>query len=873
MRRLIAGTIAFVAMTGTLLVLPVYAAPSPEAQPVEVAIEEVALGSVTQPAADAVVTVDGRPEDGGVTEAEATTPPVDPPTDQPSAEDLAAADVPGDDEVVSGAELPGVPALTYAAPETAKFSTVGITWRQGEVTDVVVRLRVRDAEGTWGEWTTLEPDDIEQTASDGTPVDQARGGTAPYWTGDAYGVEVVVQGAGGVVPDDVSVALIDPGESAADNAPAEPGVVDVAGASSGATMPNIISRAAWGADESIRTWDPEYAPALKAATLHHTADRNTYTATDVYGMMRSIYAYHTKTRGWGDIGYNFIVDKFGRIFEGRYGGMTSTVIGAHAGGFNTGTFGVSMLGNYAEVDTPQVMLEAVASVMAWKLRLYGITPFGTTQLTSGGGGTAKYAAGTVVTLPTVFGHRDVGNTTCPGQYAYNRMGQLRDMIGARLSAVPGSPVGNAETLAVTGNRLDVVGWAYDPDVPTSPIDVGVSVDGEWALSMRADGHRPDVGAAFPAAGPAHGFRGQWWLSPGRHTICVVFGNAGVSGANTWHTCRVVTAASVDATYNPVGKAEVFTPDGRFVTVTGWSVDPDALTHALEMHVHIDGRFAGSFPSGAPRDDIAAQYPGAGRYHGWYWRGAMPSPGSHQVCIYAINRNRGTQDPPMGCATVNAPNSAFLPVGNFETATVRGRYVEVTGWAFDQDVPDQATDVHVHVDGQVAHILRAGEARTDVAAAYAEAGADHGFRGSVALAPGTHTVCVYAINRGAGQGDPGLGCRSVSVDVRAFDPVGDLDLAISHPDGRVDLRGWTWDADAGPYSTPVHFHVDGRWYGAMTAAASRPDLASVLPTTAGTGHGFETTIRVPAGWHTVCAYGINVGIGTGDQLLACRVVYV
>jgi hypothetical protein len=251
-----------------------------------------------------------------------------------------------------------------------------------------------------------------------------------------------------------------------------------------------------------------------------------------------------------------------------------------------------MLGNYEEVDTPQVMLEAVASVMAWKLRLYGITPFGTTQLTSAGGGTAKYAAGTVVTLPTVFGHRDVGYTTCPGQYAYNRMAQLRDMIGARLNAIPGSSIGNAETLSVTGDRLDVIGWAYDPDVPTTPIDVGFSVDGAWALSMRADGNRPDVGAAFPAAGPNHGFRGQWWLSPGRHTICVVFGNGGGAGDTTWHTCQVVTATDVTRTYNPVGGVDTFVVDGRNVKATGWSVDPDALGTSLEMHAHIDGRYVG-----------------------------------------------------------------------------------------------------------------------------------------------------------------------------------------------------------------------------------------------------------------------------------------
>ena len=178
-------------------------------------------------------------------------------------------------------------------------------------------------------------------------------------------------------------------------------------------------------------WAPEYAPTIKAATIHHTADGNNYAAADVPAILRSMYAYHALSRGWGDIGYNVIVDKFGRLWEGRYGGLASTVIGAHAGGFNTGTFGVSMLGNYDVVDTTQPMVDAVAAIIAWKFSLYNVNPRGTVTLTSGGGGTAKYAAGVKVTLPTIFGHRDVGATACPGQYTYNRMNDIRAMVAAR----------------------------------------------------------------------------------------------------------------------------------------------------------------------------------------------------------------------------------------------------------------------------------------------------------------------------------------------------------------------------------------------------------------------------------------------------------
>jgi uncharacterized protein with LGFP repeats len=361
--------------------------------------------------------------------------------------------------------VPGVPALTVSKHDTQKFSAVGVTWEQGGVTDVVVQLRVEDDRGNWGDWTTIGADDVEQSPS-AASGEEARGGTAPYWTGDAYGVEVIVQGAGGVVPDDVKVALIDPGTSPADTLSAAPAATDEAHAAS--AMPAVYSRAQWGADESIRSWDPQYPSTLKAATIHHTADRNNYTADEVPAMMRSIYAYHTLTRGWGDIGYNVIVDRFGRIFEGRFGGLASTVVGAHAGGFNTFTFGVSMLGDYDAVPVPQATVDAVANFVAWKFQLYGIDPRGTTVLTSSGGGTSKYAAGQQVTLPTVFGHRDVGSTVCPGRYGYARLGEIRDKVTALVDAGMGAierrylmePALRASLGAEVGSEVYGDGWSY-----------------------------------------------------------------------------------------------------------------------------------------------------------------------------------------------------------------------------------------------------------------------------------------------------------------------------------------------------------------------------------------------------------------------------
>ena len=442
MRRTVALFVTFLAVTATVLVLPVYAAPVPAPHPVASDVDEVPLGSVVDPSDQAVVTADGQVVPGGLSGSEATgtvapdtsaTPSPSPapsatPTPTPAAtptETPSETDAPS-----SGDEVAGVPALTYADRSTDEFSSVGVTWRQDDVTGVVVQLRVKDDHGHWGDWTTLDSD-VNDEPDSGDGGGEIRGGTAPYWTGPSRGVEVIVQGAGGVVPADVKVALIDPGTSAADSLAAAPAARATAHAAM--TMPAVYSRAQWGADESLRTWDPEYSPTQKAVALHHTDNANNYTADQVPAMIRSIYVYHAVTRGWGDIGYNVIADRFGRLFEGRYGGLASTVIGAHTGGFNYNTFGISMLGNFDVAQPPQAMLDAVADFMAWKFSLFGIDPRGTVQLTSSGGGTAKYAAGTTVTLPTIFAHRDVGSTTCPGQYGYAALGTVRSRVAAEVT--------------------------------------------------------------------------------------------------------------------------------------------------------------------------------------------------------------------------------------------------------------------------------------------------------------------------------------------------------------------------------------------------------------------------------------------------------
>ncbi|MFC5379684.1 peptidoglycan recognition protein [Aquipuribacter nitratireducens] len=312
---------------------------------------------------------------------------------------------------------------------TDDFSVMGVTWAEGSAdpATTTVEVRVREADG-WTGWTPL---DVNDAAPDPGTEEALLAAdvtaTEPLVTAQADGVQVRVRSAAGEEPEDLEAVLIDPGSDAAPAA--EP--LSGAGAASGA--PAVVTRSQWGADESKRRCSPSYSSTLLAGTVHHTAGTNSYTASQSRGIVKGIYLYHTGTLGWCDIGYNFLVDKYGTVFEGRYGGTTKAVRGAHAGGFNDRTVGVSALGNYETASAPAVMVRTIGEVLGWKLGLFGRTATGTVSLTSAGGSTARWPSGTTVTLPAVFGHRDVGLTACPGTHLYAAMGTVRS-VAAQTSA-------------------------------------------------------------------------------------------------------------------------------------------------------------------------------------------------------------------------------------------------------------------------------------------------------------------------------------------------------------------------------------------------------------------------------------------------------
>lgn len=175
-------------------------------------------------------------------------------------------------------------------------------------------------------------------------------------------------------------------------------------------QPPITMRPQWGADESIRRADPSYG-LVRAGVVHHTVSSNSYGCGDSASIVRGIYSFHVNGNGWNDIGYNFLVDRCGQIFEGRYGGIDKAVIGAHASNFNYATTGVAMIGDFSSASMPGAMYNGLVSILDWKLDLHGVNPLWQSTITG-------YDGSPTLTVRNVSGHRDVGQTACPGNGVY-----------------------------------------------------------------------------------------------------------------------------------------------------------------------------------------------------------------------------------------------------------------------------------------------------------------------------------------------------------------------------------------------------------------------------------------------------------------------
>ena len=338
------------------------------------------------------------------------------------------------------------------------FSLLGVVWDDPDAA-LPARVQVRTravGSGAWSDWRTLS------AAQDHGPDLAARegadhGATDPLWVGRSDGVEARIVPDGGRLPQGLRLELVDPGATPTDAQAA--GIAAEADAAPDATTgpeasdravrsrtvlpaldakatraragkhdhvgprPGIVTRRGWGADANLREGGFLYTDTVKMAFVHHTATSNDYSCKEAPSIIRSIYRYHVVSLGWRDIGYNFLIDKCGTIYEGRAGGVREPVQGAHTLGFNTDSMGVAVIGSFQSTEPPKAATDAIAKITAWKLGLFDRNPQGTVTMTSGGSG--KYAKGEEVRMNVISGHRDGYRTECPGQKLYDELGSIR----------------------------------------------------------------------------------------------------------------------------------------------------------------------------------------------------------------------------------------------------------------------------------------------------------------------------------------------------------------------------------------------------------------------------------------------------------------
>lgn len=463
-----------------------------------------------------VAAAQAGPPTATVDRAAPTAAPVAPPADTP---DLVVDQVPVDiaaqvpanltDDTVATRSHAGGDRIVSETVVADGYKSVGVTW-EAEPSDPGVEVAVRTlTDGTWSAWMEFEGDSSAPDTGTLEASRDIRAGTGTLWIDGASHLQLSFDGAARNV-DDVRVALV--GDATTDDATTDGAATDGAatdGAATGgattdgattddattdvvrrsgaddsapsrsqsgrvesaavdavvtaAPTPAIITRAGWGAAPQRCAFD--VASTLLASAVHHTAGPNSYsTVAQAMEQLRADQRYHQDARGWCDLGYNYVVDKWGNVYEGRAGSGEQPVIGVHAGGFNTATVGISMLGDYSATAPSGAQRESVARLIAWRMASYHRDPGSTVGYTTLGGENSRYAAGTSLALPVVFGHRDVAFTACPGEAGYAVLGAIkqraRELVGAAFvnPSLSTSTVQYGGGLSVVAGVNSVINW-------------------------------------------------------------------------------------------------------------------------------------------------------------------------------------------------------------------------------------------------------------------------------------------------------------------------------------------------------------------------------------------------------------------------------
>ena len=363
----------------------------------------------------------------------------------------------------------------YDAPR--RFDLIGLGWRRGSQAQAQVRARTRG--GSWSRWTHL------YAAGDHGP-DAGRGaaGTDPAWTGAADQFQLRIKGR----PRGLHARFVRSGPAARAVRNRRP----LARASAARRRqipgaPTIITRSEWGGDAVVPRAAPSHGQ-IQMAFVHHTVNANDYGPEESAAIVLGIAKYHRDHNGWNDIGYNFLVDQYGQIFEGRAGGIELAIVGAQAQGFNSVSTGVACIGTYMTVAQTEAGMDALARIIGWKLSLHGIPVAGTVTVTSAGGESNKFRSGTPVTFQRISGHRDGNATSCPGDVLYTQLPDLRIRAGRYATAGAGVTVRAASTKlrgTPTATLSGVLRFADGSSAAGAPVELLYSTGSGGAYSPLA----------------------------------------------------------------------------------------------------------------------------------------------------------------------------------------------------------------------------------------------------------------------------------------------------------------------------------------------------------------------------------------------------
>jgi hypothetical protein len=369
--------------------------------------------------------------------------------------------------------------LVAQPPNT--FDLVGLHWKGSGA----IRFRTQRADGTWSRWQLSAPEADDLPDRGTAEGKRSRGWHLgnPFWVGRSERIQYRL---GGRITKLRAFFVRSPllGGTPQHVKPFA------------ANAPPIITRAEWGANESIRRnkkKGPEIADNVHIAIVHHTAGTNNYTRAQSAAIVRGIELYHVLGNGWDDIGYNFLVDKYGQVFEGRYGGMTKAVVGAHALGFNFGAVGVALLGNYNSAGLTAAARASLVSLLAWRLDVAHLDPL--SQATRVSAGNPEYGKGTAVSLRAISGHRDTYPTSCPGNNLYAQLPAIARQVAATGLPKIYSPIvigGVGGTVRFTARLSSAVPWTVTVvdslgRTVASGTGTGTNVDWSWNASLTPIG--------------------------------------------------------------------------------------------------------------------------------------------------------------------------------------------------------------------------------------------------------------------------------------------------------------------------------------------------------------------------------------------------